>query len=668
MNNSSSGFFRLASFLLFAFLGLPLATAAGAQAKTETYPQIVRLSYVQGDVRFSRGDGRHPDLTKLWEQAEVNVPILKGYALSTGNGRAEIEFEYGSIVYLAENSLLLFKTLTTKDGVPSTEVELVTGSASISYHPIPKEVFDLNTPSEQMQLAEPVLVRIDSYLDGAAVTIHGDGWDKVALAHLGSIISNQRVAPGQPESDHSSTPADWDGWVSARVRERQADTAAALKASGLTSFIPGLTDLYTGGTFFACPPFGTCWEPNVLPDANGGAASTHAGTASSITSATPSNAATPASQPVGPVAEALPAVPSAASPTETGATIQPVTAPSNANATTAATQVVGAQVAPEQPSVQRSTTALAQTAQKTASNSGTAPAPPTNPKLIYRTEYYPPPECSYYQLRVVTATDSITRKRTVVEKTEVPSAGVGWPWALCHSGAWVHLPRHGTQYTFVVRRKRHHPPVVWVHTAQSEGYVPKHPSDVKGKPPLNLKYGIFVAQKGSDGQEPNFEHIAFASAEKCKVLSQAPRELRDVKYPQLAAAERPEIHARLVASSFGAKTTPAPGTKSTSAPITYDYKSRRFLQAGVPTTGRTGRPLAVGGLSARGGYTPSGGRGGSGGGIGGTGGGGGRVAGGGGRGGGGGTSAGGSGGGAPSRAGGGGSSGPASSASPRKSG
>jgi hypothetical protein len=28
-----------------------------------------QLGYLQGDVRFNRGDGKHPDLKKPWEQA-----------------------------------------------------------------------------------------------------------------------------------------------------------------------------------------------------------------------------------------------------------------------------------------------------------------------------------------------------------------------------------------------------------------------------------------------------------------------------------------------------------------------------------------------------------------------------------------------------------------------
>jgi hypothetical protein len=35
---------------------------------------------------------------------------------------------------------------------------------------------------------------------------------------------------------------------------------------GLTSPVPGLADLYGQGNFFACEPYGTCWEPKDMPE------------------------------------------------------------------------------------------------------------------------------------------------------------------------------------------------------------------------------------------------------------------------------------------------------------------------------------------------------------------------------------------------------------------
>jgi hypothetical protein len=246
---------------------LGLFASEAATLENNIDPEIVRLSYVQGDVRFSRGDRNGPDLAKSWEQATENLPILKGYSVATGEGRAEVEFESGSTLYLAENSVLLFQTLTVSKGVPSTELELVTGTATCSIHSIPTEAFDLATPTEHVAFIGASLTRVDSYLDGALVTSDSDGWVDVKQTFMGAVIRHERVLPWALGGlDTSGTPDDWDDWVAARVEQRQATLAAALQASGQTSFTPGLTDLYNGGKFFPCPPFGVCWEPRELSE------------------------------------------------------------------------------------------------------------------------------------------------------------------------------------------------------------------------------------------------------------------------------------------------------------------------------------------------------------------------------------------------------------------
>jgi hypothetical protein len=482
MDGSSSRLTGLNSLPVFGVLGLLLLTFAGAQAKVRIDPEIVRLSYVQGDVRFSRGDRQRPDLTRPWEQAETNLPILAGYSLATGNGRAEIEFEYGSTVYLAENSVLLFHTLTVRDGVPSTQMELAAGTATLSVHPIPKEVFDLITPTERVQAVMPSLSRVDSYLDGLTLTIQIDDGVDVIQTHLGSVTYRGHDA---------SRRADWDEWVAARVKQRQTDTVAALKASGLTAFVPGLTDLYNGGTFFPCAPYGVCWEPKDLPE-------------------TPQSAG--ATQPRAPA---------------------------------------------------RGST--------------------------FSEYYYPLATCPPSQAHVVMARDPVTGKQKEVRRTIEPDPEP-WTWAVCHSGAWVHLRERRTRYTFVVGKKRHHAPIHWLRTGAGYAYVPRHPSDMKGRPPLNLKYGVFEAKNGTLGP---FEHVDSKPTEKYTALSEAPKEFRDAKYPQLASADRPEIKGRLLASV-------KPGAAS---PITYNYKTRNFVQAGSPAAGRTGSPVVVGALGAHGGYS-----------------------------------------------------------------
>ena len=74
------------------FVGAHPASADSSHAR------IIRLSLVQGDVRFARETHGDPlaDSKAGWENAELNLPIRQGYVLATDNGRVEVEFENGA--------------------------------------------------------------------------------------------------------------------------------------------------------------------------------------------------------------------------------------------------------------------------------------------------------------------------------------------------------------------------------------------------------------------------------------------------------------------------------------------------------------------------------------------------------------------------------------------
>ena len=280
--------------------------------------EIVRLSYVQGDVRLSRGGKNGADLNTSWEVAQVNVPIEEGFSIATGTGRAEIEFENGTILYLADNSVLEFNRLEDSFGIPITDVELVTGTATINVRPAPRELFVISTPSERLSFPSAALVRIDSFLDGVTATPQNNAGDDVieygaaAGPHAGTPItinmndtkstvklpaglangisdlaarnsSNKvhlnagqtityqnsvRVTDNSVTND-SSAPADWDAWVVTRVTKREQEISAALKASGLSVPVPGLIDMFESGTFYPCEPEGNCWRPNGVDGSDG---------------------------------------------------------------------------------------------------------------------------------------------------------------------------------------------------------------------------------------------------------------------------------------------------------------------------------------------------------------------------------------------------------------
>ena len=87
----------------FLFLALPATQATpSAQSTDYSYARIVRLSLLEGEVQISRPE------EEGWQTALLNMPIQQGYALATGRGRAEVEFESGATVRIADYSILQF--------------------------------------------------------------------------------------------------------------------------------------------------------------------------------------------------------------------------------------------------------------------------------------------------------------------------------------------------------------------------------------------------------------------------------------------------------------------------------------------------------------------------------------------------------------------------------
>ena len=408
------------SVLLLVFSSIVLLPAVPASQASERETQLVRLSYVHGDVRFNRGDGKHkhPDLKKPWEQAQANLPIEQNFALATGDdGRAEIEFESGSIIYLAENSVILFEELTTTDGAPATLLELVSGTVTAGLQSIPGELFAIDTSIGQLEIKYPEnsLVRIDSYLDGLAFTPQSDsGWDlalssgsKVHIARGQTLVSDDEQPVRLEGADQTKSSKDWDQWADARYQARSSIMQTALKASGLTSPIPGLIDLYANGTFSPCAPYGMCWEPSQ----------------------------------------------------ET---------------------VARAQTLPGAPSVQAGQNAGLQ---------------------------FSAPRVAYNSLPV---------------QCPLPSLGGPWAWTGYNYASWICRNNH---YLVVVRKEKHHLHMRWVKVGKQNGFVPAHPADQKGKPPINLKHGIFMVSAHGVGE--HIEYAVFDSKEEPKILSNPPKEFRD---------------------------------------------------------------------------------------------------------------------------------------------
>ncbi len=274
-----------ALFLASATLFLPAVASAQNALVSERVDydydpanqlQLMRVSYLQGDVRFNRGSNYQPDLKKPWEIAAVNMPIEQGFTLATGDGRAEIEFEHGAVLYLAENSVLLFGVATENNDQLETRLALLCGSATVAVLTEAGEIFEVATPVQSFTMHSPEqsYVRIDSYLNGASITPREDpgfdfthnGLDSVRAAKDDTVTYQTASLPRLDKLDPAKPRSEFDVWVETRFAARSLKMKAALQASGLSLPILGLIDMYEDGQFSPCPPYGMCWEPNsILP-------------------------------------------------------------------------------------------------------------------------------------------------------------------------------------------------------------------------------------------------------------------------------------------------------------------------------------------------------------------------------------------------------------------
>jgi hypothetical protein len=511
----------------------------GQHYSDATYAQIVRVSYVEGDVRIARGEQNEKPAGDTWEKAVTDLPLETGFSLVTGNGRAEIEFEDASTLYLGENSVLSFNDLHTTSGVPYTEVALLTGTATVDIKPyIYGERFVLRTPTDLFGTNYPhkLFARINSYIDAATVTSQepesiqfpqlggkelGEG--QTFTLHEGHLVDTTGPDPSGPFTD-------WDKWVADRVAQRTAAMADVMKAAGLSTPLPGLAGMKGQGTFFACAPYGTCWEP-ATPDQRQQAAN-------KVFKSRPSYAA-------GWQSAHVMQVNFVRSPAfRTAQFIDPLT--------------------------------------------------PLDP--IYPDAFSP---CLPASVRYQVQRDPITGKQRVVS-TGLGGNMVPWGWAVCHAGGWVQR-RH--RYVWCVGVKRHHlEPVRWVKSGHRVGFVPIHPFDVKGRPPINRKEDVFALnnKKGF-----SLERVKFEPEHKIDVLKSPPREFRNTYLRPLARAEAPHMEARVMKG-------PLPGNrgamaKAANVPIRFDSKSQNFMMSKEVTHGGKSTTISApisnrgGTLQARGG-------------------------------------------------------------------
>jgi hypothetical protein len=231
--------------------------------------RAVRLSFVDGQVKLAQGS------QVLAAQAVANTPLFEGMQLTTAdNGKAEIQFEDGSVVRIAPDSMLTLQVLrgagTTADaeltvnsglcyfefqgGGQAGQMSVHFGASVVTSSGFTVLRVSMDTPPGSVAVfSGNVHLQVGaSPAVTAAIDLHG-----------GESISLDPADPTQFNLAETIEPNSWDTWNSDRD---ESLTAEAATQTGAPSNLgetenPAWNDLDASGSWYDVPGQGYVWSP-----------------------------------------------------------------------------------------------------------------------------------------------------------------------------------------------------------------------------------------------------------------------------------------------------------------------------------------------------------------------------------------------------------------------
>jgi hypothetical protein len=264
------GIFGLALLTTGAFCAGATVVAQQPLQDSGQPTRAIRLSYVDGQVKLSQGD------QVLADNAAVNTPLFEGMQLTTADdGKAEIQFEDGSVARLAPDSTLTLSVLRGSGASGEAELDLNAGLAyfefqggdqagqfgvhfgssvaSTSGFTALRVIID-RPPGSLAVFSGNVHLEIDSPDAAGPVTADLQGGESIVL---------NPTDPGNYSLAETIDPNSWDAWNSDRDENLTAEAAVQTDTPqnlGATQS-PEWNDLDANGTWYDVPDQGYVWSP-----------------------------------------------------------------------------------------------------------------------------------------------------------------------------------------------------------------------------------------------------------------------------------------------------------------------------------------------------------------------------------------------------------------------
>ena len=224
--------------------------------------RLARLGLIDGNVLMQRADDEE------WVAASVNMPLRPHDKLwVTEGGRAEVQFDTGAVVRLAENTNVDLLALDPD----FTQLQLTLGVATVSAHAPPRPpsrpFLELDTPESTMNVSEAVGFRADVAEDGSSeVTVRRGRLEMARDQEPLTVAADQRVTIEGGDAprfvlEAAAPPDEWDHWNDKRD-EQLAQAKSLLHLPPDVTM--GASDLDGYGRWENVAPYGSVWVPPVV--------------------------------------------------------------------------------------------------------------------------------------------------------------------------------------------------------------------------------------------------------------------------------------------------------------------------------------------------------------------------------------------------------------------
>ncbi len=252
---------RKASFLfasLFSILAIVVVTVPPAHSDEVSHARIVRLSFVEGDVAYQR-----PGST--WQRAMMNLPMQQDFSLRTDAGYAEVEFETGLVMHLAQNTQVGFTGLSMIDGSKVTSLKLDHGTIIVTANLSRNDQLSIAAGNLDVTVPRSGRFRVDAAESRNYVTVFHGKVDVANGSSTSGVESGKTLHFVASENafsvDRSPQPDAFDKWAAERD---QAEQTAQVEAGDFVSqrnYAYNVGDLYNYGLWFNIAGYGMAWQP-----------------------------------------------------------------------------------------------------------------------------------------------------------------------------------------------------------------------------------------------------------------------------------------------------------------------------------------------------------------------------------------------------------------------